>query len=73
MLEFFNRNRPESRLELHTGAQVIPATPLTIRMRHIDIELSKLSVVRPRTETTWDALDFWLDRRLTLRGGEGGS
>lgn len=73
MLEFFNRNRPESRLELQTSAQLIPATPLTIRLRHIDVELDKLSR-QPRTVHVLVALDFWLERRLALQpGGEGGS
>jgi hypothetical protein len=74
MLDFFNRRRPELPADQQPGRNLITPTPLTLRLRHIDIELGKLAAVQPRTETTQGALDFWLDRRLTLRpGGEGGS
>jgi hypothetical protein len=74
MLDFFNRRRPAIPADQQPGRNLITPTPLTLRLRHIGIELGKLSAIQPRPETTRGALDFWLDRRLTLRpGGEGGS
>lgn len=50
-----------------------PVNPFALRLPHIDAELTKLSK-QPRTVHVRVALDFWLDRRLTLRpGGEGES
>lgn len=46
-----------------------PVSPLTIRLRHVDRELTVLSQQQPRTVAVWQALDFWLDRRLKARGG----
>lgn len=47
--------------------------PAGLRLRHIDIELAKLAV-RERTDGVRLALDFWLDRRNSVRhGGEGGA
>lgn len=64
----FGLNRPRTayRLDRQPAEQAIPATPLTIRLRHIDIELGKLSR-QPRTVHVLVALDWWLDRRLALR------
>lgn len=54
------------------GTQRDP-NPLTIRLRHIDIELAKLAKQRPRTENVWAAIDFWLGKRWQLKHGrEGG-
>lgn len=70
---FLNRSRPAVHLDHQTGQAALTPSPLTIRLRHIDIELAKLAV-RPRTETILGAIDFWLDRRNTLRaGGSGGA
>lgn len=60
---FLNRNRPAPAV----GIAPVAPTPLTLRLRHIDIELGKLRTVEPRTDITWGALDYWLDRRLVLR------
>jgi hypothetical protein len=73
MLDFFNRRRPELPADQQPGRDLLTPTPLTLRPRHIDIELGKLAGCE-RTANNLAALDFWLDRRLTLRpGGEGGS
>jgi hypothetical protein len=67
---------PFSRAQAPAGDQPagITPTPLTIRLVHIDRELTKFAAMRPRTETVLRALDYWLDRRLEKRpGGEGGS
>jgi hypothetical protein len=53
----------------------ITATPLTIRLSHIDRELAALAE-QPRDPYNLAALDVWLDKRLVLKpapGGEGGS
>lgn len=54
------------------GDKLISATPLTLRLRHIDVELGKLSKQRPRTGDVWARINRELDRRLDLRpaGGE---
>lgn len=73
MLGFFNRDKPAIPADQQADRALLAPTPLTIRKRHIDIELGKLSGCE-RTVNNLAAIDFWLDRRLTLRpGGEGGS
>ncbi|GAA2696405.1 hypothetical protein [Actinoplanes palleronii] len=70
---FLNRSRPTVHLDHQPGHPALTPSPLTIRLRHVDIELAKLAA-RPRTETILGAIDFWLDRRLKLRpGAEGGA
>ncbi|GIF14816.1 hypothetical protein [Actinoplanes teichomyceticus] len=59
--------------DIRADHQPAPATPLTIRLRHIDVELAKLSR-KPRTVAALAAIDFYPDRRLDLRpGGQGGA
>jgi hypothetical protein len=37
---------------------------LFLRLRHIDMDLERLRLQRPRTDLVWQAIDFRLDQRI---------
>ena len=43
------------------------ANPLTVRLFHIDADLTKLATQQPRTDAVRRSIDHLLDRRLTVR------